>query len=260
LIAELTVASEVARPSDLAACILKRHTNRKFFRGPPLSGEEREAIQREAQGFEGVELLWLDAPGLRDSALRLARQAETERFRDEYFHRELFGSIRFELGWEQPSDEGLAPGSLEVERPMRAGFSALRFWPLMKLLTALGVHHTLGLRAGYFPCRLSPHLCALVTKLDLSGGALVGGRVFERLWLRASSLGLCLQPMAAAAVFSLPVSDRVRDALRERLAAGWARLAPGRQPLMLFRLGRAKPPTVINGRRAAVTYLRGTSK
>lgn len=242
---------------ELASQIEARHTNRHIvFRGPPLASAQLAQMQADAASVGPVRLLWLDEPALRRSVLRLIRLAEGERFRVKALHEELFSCIRFDLGWNAIAERGLAPGSLEVEKPVRPFFKALRHWPLMTLLTALGAHHVLALRAGDIPCRLSPHIGLLATSGDVDEAALAAGQAFERVWLRATSWKLALQPLAASALFSLEGYTAVRPALRERLVRGWSAIAPGAQPMMVFRLGRAAPATLRSGRRPVAAHLR----
>lgn len=257
LIAEFHWAAAKTPLDELAMAIPLRHSNRRFYHGPRLSLQEQSTLEKETGHFAGVRLLWLDEKTLREKALRLIRIAETERFRSRILHHELFSSIRFDAGWWQTTEEGLPPGALEVEPLLRAPFAALRHWGLMNALSSIGFHRLLGLRAGYLPARLSPHLGMLVSDLELENGALEAGRGFERLWLRATLLGLAIQPMAAAVILAFQASsaEGASDTVRESLKTGWEEICPGLTPLMLFRLGHAKPPTLVAGRRPVEAYL-----
>ncbi len=249
----LSPASDGAE--DIESEIPRRHTNRRLFRGPPMSERERHNLDADAARIPGVSLRWFDQPASRRHVLRLLLIAEAERFRCRPLHADLFSSIRFDLGWTATADRGVPPGALEIETPLRPAFEALRHWPLMRTLNAFGAHYLIGARAAYLPCRFAPHVGALVTTLDLDHGCLAVGRALERVWLRASALGLELQPFAAPALFALNGYHDVRASVRGRLAEGWAELAPGFTPLIAFRLGRAPMPSVRAGRPPTGTYL-----
>jgi hypothetical protein len=260
LVAELRVLRSGAAPDALADAIPERHTNRRLrYRGPALTPAQRGQLEDDCAAVAGARIVWLDQRELRRRALRLVRIAERERFRCRPLHHELFSGIRFDAGWNQATDEGLAPGSLGVERPLRWAFKALRHWGLMRMLTYVGGHHLLGLRAGDLPCRMSPHLGAIATSLALEQGARAVGQAFERVWLRATSLGAALQPFAASTLFALDGYEDVRGRLRRELAQGWASVIPGLQPLIVFRIGRAPPPAARSGRRGLDSYLKGGS-
>ena len=235
--------------SGLEAAIPARQTNRRVvFRGPALPAAEQRRMDEHVRGVGGVRLLWLDTPALRHQALRLVTLAESERFRSQPLHEDLFGSIRFDVGWRRTATEGLPPGALEIEPPMRPLFKGLRHWGWMRLLAAVGVHRIIGMRAAYVPCRTAPHVCALVTGLDLEPGALAAGRALERVWLRATQLGLAFQPLAASALLALEGYRDVDVAIRDRLADTWRGIGRGALPLMVFRMGFAAPASIQAGR------------
>ena len=84
---------------------------------------------------------------------------------------------------------------------MRAPCAALRYWPVMRGMSWLGAHHALGLRAGYLPAALSPHIGLVLAEEgdgDVPAAALNAGRAMQRVWLAAQAQGLALPPMAAA--------------------------------------------------------------
>jgi hypothetical protein len=248
-LAVLRFTSAAARPDPLEAAIASRHTNRRpFYRGPPLSEGEQRQLSKDAETIPGVRLLWLDSPDARRQALRLVTLAETERFRCEPMHADLFSSVRFDVGWRATASDGLPPGALAIEAPMRPLFKALRSWPVMRALNLVGTHRFIGLRGAYLPCRTAPHLCALATNLDLDRGAVAVGRALERVWLRAAAFGVAFQPFAGAALLALEGYRDVEVTTRQRLNAGWARLCPDSTPLMVFRMGRSALPPVRTSR------------
>lgn len=150
LVAEIDVDRlPQTRVDPIEVAIERRRTNRRVrFRGPPLSQGELGALSAEATGIDGIQLHWFDSPETRKQILRLVRLAETERFRSRELHEELFSAVRFDIGWTASSDDGLPPGSLEVEAWMRPMFRGLRHWRVLRLLRTVGMHHALGLRAG----------------------------------------------------------------------------------------------------------------
>jgi hypothetical protein len=118
----------------------------------------------------------------------------------------------------------------------------------------IGASRALGFRAAFLPCKLAPHLGVLVTDASPEVGAVRVGRVLERVWLRAESEGLVLQPLAGAALLSLPEFREVSSSTRSILAQAWRGLVPG-TPILVFRMGRAHSRRVRTGRRSASEYL-----
>jgi hypothetical protein len=255
LIARISLSHAAPSQSLLEAAIPERHTNRSLmFSGPRLGPAEIEAYTSLAEGTGGVSLVWFSDPSRRRLLLRLIRAAETERFQNPKLHRELFGSIRFDVGWRATANEGLPPAALGVEPGLRWMFSQLRHWPVMQALNFIGASHALGFRAAYLPCRFAPHLGVLVTDSSPEVGAARVGRALERVWLKAASEGLAFQPFAAAALLAFPEYREVSSGAREALVRGWRGLVPG-TPMMVFRMGRAQPPSARTARLPVEHYL-----
>lgn len=271
--AQLLPAS--ASPTDLARLVWRdapsaladalgdhieaRHTNRRLYRSTRAAPATLDRLRTACSAIGGATLRWLEAPSDRALALATVRLAETERFAQPRLHEELFGAVKFELGWQATTAEWLAPATLEVELPARPLFAALRRWPLQRRANWFGAHHLLGLRAGWLPCARAPHL-GLIVGVPGTAGNLAAGRAMQRVWLAAEAEGLSLQPMAAATALVCQtsgggwVSAPVQATLRERLA----RLAGNSAgaPYLLFRVGYAKPPSSVSGRLPLAAYLR----
>jgi hypothetical protein len=244
--------------AELAKAIPVRHTNRRMYSGPSLSKHEVSSLNAEIKGADGIQLLWLNGKQRR-AALGMVWRAESERFLREELHDEIFSSIRFDLAWTDPAEYALPPGALEIEYPVRPIFKALRHWSLMRGLNWLGVHHLIGLRAGWLPCWQAPALAILTTTQRPESGAIAIGSAFQRVWLRAASLNLALQPLAASVV--LPFQDTQGGAsgeMKSRLTSGWQQICPGATPLMLFRIGRANRPNITAARRPLTYYQRSS--
>lgn len=237
--------------ASLCTAIPLRHTNRRLrFRGPPLTAGERETLDRAVRDIPDCTLVWLQRPEQRRPIVRLLQRAESERFHVRSLHEEIFSSIRFEAGWRSSTAEGLPPGALGIEMPMRPLFTLLRHWPVMQAANALGMHHLLGFRSAALPCALAPDLLLITVKTTDDAATVNAGRALQRTWLGLTQLGRAVQPLPAAALYALPgtCQGEIPARLHGRLAAGWKRHAtPDTVPLMVLRIGQA-PSTVTAGR------------
>ncbi len=254
----------------LERAIETRHTNRRFYQRTPVAIDILEKISVAVNSVPGARVHWLSSRPQRRLALNLMRIAETERFRRKGLHHEMFNAIRFERGWDGTVTEGLPPAALQVEVPMRRPFAWLRHWSLMRVANMIGSHLALGLRSGYLPCALAPHIgLLLLNGANKDATHVQAGRALQRFWLATEHYGLAFQPMAAATVLvqqiSAPdwVSANTQNRLNNRLQALGAELgvafgvkAPPARPTMFFRLGRAPEPTAVAGRRALQYFLK----
>jgi hypothetical protein len=265
-VVELRWRSAMPVLDPLEAAIATRHTNRRFYERASIANAVLEQISAASNFVSGTHVYWLDGGPQRSLALRLIRIAETERFWRKELHREMFGAIRFEHGWEGSLPAGLPPAALQVERPMRAGFALLRHWHLMRATHVVGAHFALGLRSGYWPSALAPHIGLLMSNAsDLDMAHVQAGRALQRLWLASEQHGLAFQPMAAATVLVQQKSgpNWVRAATQKRLSDGLQTLSAaldpneiGARPCMLFRVGRARAPSVVAGRQTLEYFLK----
>ena len=256
VLADFTCHRVPAVENPLEAAMELRHTNRRLrFGGPKLPPMAQAQLSAECADLPGTHLCFLDEPELRRGALRLVRWAETERFRNQELHREMFDSIRFDVGWHRTAIEGLSPGSLEVPLLERPAFSLLRHWKVQRALNVVGAHHFIGFRAADLPCRLSPHLCAISAEGDLEAAAVSAGRLLQRVWLRTTLMDLSFQVFAASAIYALDGATAISTGLRQRLASGWNDIGIPGKPFIVFRLGRAKAVSLRAGRPLAQSLL-----
>lgn len=233
---------DVSDPADmrLAAFIHDRHTNRTFPFHGVVAAKVQEHLNAQATSFQGISLLWLNKGNpQRSRALRLMHRAETLRFKSRRLHSELFGSIRFSAGWHQSTDEGLAPATLAVEPAMRALFSRLQSWTLVKAAGNIGLAPVLGFRVAVLPNILSPGLCLLCTRDSSRRGLVETGRALQRIWLQATAEGLSVQPFAACGIYALGFANIEPEFSNEikTLAAGMEQLATNSNGIIFLRLG-----------------------
>lgn len=248
---------------ELAHSIPHRHTNRRpFYRGQPMSERERRRCEAATARFEREpSISWLNEPHIRREAVSLIGKAETERFRNRALHAELFSAIRFDKGWKADCEEGLPPGALAVEPMFRPIFGAFRNWTTMRAAQFLGMHHVLGFRSATLPCRVAPDLAALTVRELDPASIFAAGRAFMRIWLTVTSLDRVLQPLPASALYALGGIEinEISDELRDDLARNWKRLIGTRIPIMVFRIGKARPLDIV-ARRPELSSLSASAR
>lgn len=226
------------------AAIWRRCTNRRMYRREALPADQVDRLSAAVTGMEGMRLDWITSPAARSQMAGLARRAEGVRFVSRHLHHEVFAGIRLDIGWHSSCARGLPPGALEIEPPLRPAFALLRCWSLCRVLAWGGLGWGLGIRAGWLPIRQSGALAVISGHGDGRRDAVLAGRTMQRLWLAAASEGLSVQPMPAAALFTLPWWQGVPERVCRDLRRSWRSLLPDRQPLMVLRLGRAEAPSV----------------
>ncbi len=241
---------ETTEYTALNQAIAQRCTNRNLhFRPPALSPAQRESFQDAVRSLHGMDIFWITSASARRHLYRLVQHAEAARFANPVLHRELFAGIRFEAGWDTPTTEGIPPGALGIEWGARSGFTQLKYWSITNLLSSLGMHHLIGLRATRLPFMLSPNIAVITSTESGSAAWYQAGQALERIWLMATISGCAVQPAAAAALYAVPDFPGVSGKLQQRLAQGWQKLLGDRtSPCILLRIGHAPPPAIRTAR------------
>lgn len=239
---------KVATPPDpLGEYIEARHTNRKLYSRRPVPDD---VLARMSSAVAEIPRVTVTMFASRNAShLRaLMSRAERERFRSVELHQELFGAIRFDVGWHDTAERGIPAGATEVEPFLRPFFKGLRHWSVMRIANALGAPWLLGMRVAGVPAMMCGGLAVLA--VDASGDevAFLGGRATQRLWLAAQGAGLAVQPFAAGPLLSRPFWHGVSAACRRDLNRAWEGLGLAGTPAMVLRFGYAQPPSCRAGR------------
>ncbi len=260
--ARLTFSAAATQEEALAQSIPNRHTNRSFPWRGPMTTTTKQALSDEAAKLQGVTLNWLDATPRYKSALKAMWLAESLRFSNRELHQELFSCIRFEIDNSATAEEGLAPATLAIERPLRPAFKLLRHWRVMSALNWIGGNYLIGFRSTVLPTLLSPALCLLSIEQTDRTSIIRAGQALQRTWLSATAQGISLQPFAAAGVFSLgfiqspPTLIPACRKISQLLDA----ISNNNQGLLFLRLGIATSASALphNYRRTSSSFLLST--
>ena len=241
-------AARVAHP--LHDAVYERHTNRQPGDGsllPQTVLSELEGVAREL-GHD-LQLRAVCTLAEKKAAARSMGGADYIRFMHDDFFREMMDQIRWRPEEERDTRDGLPLRLLELPGKSGALLELVRRNPALRRhlpeeALSDGVRPAVG---G------TSHLCALTLANRPSPETMVRvGRAFERLWLRATSLGLALHPWAALAYLLLRVEWFGGDLLSaeqalelRRLGAAFRRVLgmdDEEVPMMVFRLSRAGLP------------------
>jgi nitroreductase len=225
---------DVRRDRALFAAIPARRTNRREYDGRGIFPEQR--AQLVAQVPEGLTLHWMDdRAGIREVA-KLAHDAVRDQSGNEKTAAEQFAWMRFGDEARKRGD-GVPVDNLEMG-PVTS-LMARRYFNPRSWFSRFGPEH--AAREARDGLRSAGALVLLGAPKRDQVQWLMGGQAWERFALQAAALGLALQPVSA------PIEiERYRAPLLHAFEA------TGEEPLMLARLGRAKPPAATTRRSVAL--------
>lgn len=195
LIAEVALEKTVPQEEPWFPWIAHRATNRKLYRTSSLSQEQKILLQKAAAGF-GVELVLVDEPAQKQAFARALSLNERLLLENRTIHDHIFSLINWSDAEEKRNRSGLFIETLELLLPQRIAFHLFRFWSLVRMLNVVGLPKFLSNEGAKIYCA-SGVIGALLIPDDTDESFIVTGRVFERVWLEATRLGLSIQPVAA---------------------------------------------------------------
>lgn len=219
------IPGEQPRDRLLFAALGERRTNPDHYGGRTIAMDHR--TQMLAQVPEDLRLRWLDDRNSIRRVARLVRDATEEIASDSRSQAERFGWMRLSDGAAKRRGDGVTPEHMGLGGPLG--------WLAARALHPRSRVHGWGTGSWAHEAedtvRSSGALALLTAPKRSDATAIVAGQVYERLALYATAFGLAQQPLSA------PIeSAKHRAALAARFGAS------GEEPLLLVRLGHAKPP------------------
>ena len=224
---------ETQRDTGMMAAIPERRTNRREYDGRAILPQSRAQIT--AQIPETLALHWIDDRDLLRDAADLIHDATREQIMDPRIQAEQFSWMRFDDAAEKRRD-GIPVDALELGG-FSGWFASHTYNPESRFLH-FGADG--AAKQARSQVRSSGGLALLTGARREEAQWLMAGQAFERVALKATQLGVAHQAISA------PIeSERHRTALLRLFGAA------GEDPLVLLRLGHAKPPQAIPRRTVA---------
>ena len=260
-VAELREWDLQLRPAPVAvhpllAQLAERATNRRKGDSTPL-GDEASTSLVAAAAERGVKLRLVTGAKALAALGEVFGAADRVRFLSPAMLAEMNEELRWSADEAQRTGDGLDVATLELGRGERAALRLLLHAPVMAELGRMG----LG-RALQKPSREATRSASAVGQLEVPGhddaAWFAAGRALQRLWLRASALGLWLHPMATVGFLFRLVDQHDGAGLAPHEVAEVKRLRPlyerwlpvnSDTPTLAFRLFRAPPPGARSLRR-----------
>lgn len=253
-----------AADPDLFAQVPLRVTNRR--RGPRVTPTAEEvAGLRAAAAARRADLRLLTDPADLEAVGMVLGRGDRVRFLDEALHRGMMGEMRWTPAEAAATRDGIDVATLELPAADRAALRVVAAWPPMAYLGRVGAGGALE-RPARDAVAAAGGIGLLTTPGTGPASYFQGGRALQRVWLRASALGLAVQPWSVLPYLfarlerggGTGLSRPVCEALRA-LRADYRRhfpVAPADAELLLFRVGRAGPPAARSLRRPIDEVLR----
>lgn len=177
----------------LHSAIKERQTNRRAYK-KGLTDEQKRAILKEREEFSGGNIFFVDGDSEKKDAAVGASAMERIALEREDLHRAFFSDIIWTEADEKQKTRGLYIKTLELPPPVQLMFRFLKNWSFVQLMNKIGFSKFAAKgNAGIYQ---TGTLGLVVVDGYSPEDFILAGRIFQRAWLRATSLGLSLQPLA----------------------------------------------------------------
>jgi len=183
--------------------ILQRSTNRKPYKITPLKDKDRESLETVTRSLKDGKCeiaLTQDRKSIHEAAVSLS-MGDRLLFENFYIHQALFSNVNWTLRDEQKKREGLYVGTKELSLFERLIFKyLLSRWGVVHKLQRAGISTKAALKRQKLYEKCSA-IGILTASSDSPVDFIEAGRVLQRFWLTATSLGLSFQPVSVGLLY-----------------------------------------------------------
>ncbi len=260
--ARISLKQSDVQGSPLVDCILRRHTNRRQYQSDPLSKEQLSFLMdcvRDLSSSGEITFALTQEADSKQALAECASSIEQVILESEQLHGLLFKDVVWSQEEESKRRSGMFITTMELAPPQRLAFRMASSWTVMRKLNGLGLARMIARQDAKLYASGAGMGVLLVRESADSKDFLVAGRAMQRIWLTATQLGLHLQPLAALVFAAMTLenggddqfSSKHADIIRanDRAIRETLKLGPDQQVAMMFRLGKAAPPSAFCSRK-----------
>lgn len=193
LVAEIVFSPSVPKDNPLYSCIFLRATNRKPYADTPLTAEQKNTFMESAKKF-GVKFILAENRAEREALAQAVSLAERIILEHRPLHEYFFNHIRWTEQEELRERSGLYIKTSELAPSQLFMFKLLRFWGVSRALNRLGLSKFIAKENSKIYS--SGAAFGAIITADADKDFITAGRVFERIWLESTKIGLSMHPFA----------------------------------------------------------------
>ncbi len=197
LVAIVSFFESSPREEQLYPFITKRSTNRKPYEVKPLSEQQVSELINVSQEIGGGIVKFITDRNKIEQLAEAASANEKVMFSNKYLHNFFFTHINWTENEEREKRVGFYIKALEMPAPAQKAMKLFKHWPIMKVLSKLGLANKIAQEntKGFMA---SAAIGAVLGDGDTPSDYVATGRLMQRLWLKATKMGLSIQPLTGA--------------------------------------------------------------
>lgn len=251
LIAILSFIKGQTTHDPLLPFIDRRCVNRKAYRRQRLEPSDRDSLLKATAEFKGAELYLIEDDEKKKRLAKTLSINDKILFENKNLHDFLFKHLRWTRKEVENSRDGMSIESLELGGFQSKVFRLLSSWNLVRFLNIFSFSRFVPYQS-YKLCMDSSAICMLLMEGTGLESFINGGRIFQRVWLTATSLGLSLHPVTGVIflIQRLHMTDKKDlSVTHQRLLRDLERQIKelfhinDKSMITAFRIGYAEPPS-----------------
>lgn len=199
------LSSDQQKDETLYNCIIKRATNRKPYENTPLDVKQVEEFNDMGRESKDVKIVFVSDLALMKDIAMACSTNEQVMFENRFIHNFFFEHINWTEREEIEKRLGFYIKTLELPPPVQILLRLFKRWPIMNFLNKLGFNKIIakGNAVNYAKASV---MVSFAVKNGEPKEFIVAGRLMQRVWLKATEMGLSAQPMAGMLFFMQAIS------------------------------------------------------
>lgn len=243
--------------------IFKRCTNRKPYKKKLLGDSQKKDLLNLVNDLPAVKIKFVDdIEGLKVLA-ESACVSEKIIFEDKGLHQLLYKELVFTEKEEKNIKSGLYIKTLELNAFQTVILKLVKFWPIANFLNKIGFSRLLA-KDNYKRYVSSAAIGAIIVK-NKDEFFIEGGRAIERIWLKATQMGLSIQLLTGFSFFWQRVisGENIFSASHRRIienayekSASVLDIREDQVIAALFRIGESSFPSAYSSKKTPEIYFK----
>lgn len=206
-VADLQLRKEIINKDPLYESIEKRATNRKPYDEIPLTDEQKSAILGSSQELRAGEVLIAEGQEKLKKLGALLSTNEQVVLENKRLHNFLFSHVVWSEKEEKEKKSGLYIETLELGKPQKVMFKLVKNFGILKILNKLIKISKKIAKENAEIYKKSSAIIAISTEDNTHKGYIKAGRLMQRVWLKATQLGLSMHPSTGVVLLAQRILD-----------------------------------------------------
>jgi len=213
-IAEIDLLPDQSIKKDpLFEFIFKRAINRKHYEDKLLTDEEKKFIFDDLKEIDNGKIILIEDKNKVEKLGKAFSINEVVMLENKFLHKYFFNDVRWTDEQEREYKTGLYAKTMELKPPELAVFKILSHWRINKILCKLGIAKFIAKEnaKGYGTGTIG----AIIMKDGSPESYIKAGMIMQRIWLKATQLGLSLHPVTGVVFMMMRINENKNEVLSD---------------------------------------------